>query len=281
MLLWRDFLGMVGMSIAAGKYKKVLMKQLREHLFLTDDEGGEWICCHFGATPGETQDFCRFLADFLWSAHMTDYAVSRVKAFVRNKSLFEMDIPYDIRQVADKAVRFVRGCADFEEGSAAGKNGVIQTRLAAFCKGSHVLVLRGFTAFQLRDLLGEIDTAAELYLKDMVCEQEYHAFIELLQSFVALQEPALEEVHFVADAAGCHHILDADGTDITYHYIHDFVDQTGCGELTDVEDSDDLVITSLVTMAPHKIFLHNEKLSGNPQLIETIKSIFAGRVIME
>jgi hypothetical protein len=71
-------------------------------------------------------------------------------------------------------------------------------------------------------------------------------------------------------------IYNDEGMDITFKCLEGFVDS----KMAINASLDDLMVTTLIAVAPNRIIIHNENKSGNPELVETIKGVFAGRIII-
>ena len=64
--------------------------------------------------------------------------------------------------------------------------------------------------------------------------------------------------------------------EITNECIHEYVNEISEGEI----NYDDLLVSSLITFAPRKIIIHSSGRFRNKELMETIKNVFSGRVVI-
>jgi putative sporulation protein YtxC len=149
-------------------------------------------------------------------------------------------------------------------------------KISEYLDTHHELVLEGFINFRLKDyrnkLLKTVDKAVDDYMQAM----EYKEFIKVLRYFVDVQEPKIEEVHVVIAGANTYKILDSQGQAINNQYLENYVFQT------DEEiNYEDLLITALITIAPYNVMVHisDKAVSAVKSAVETIQSIFDGRVI--
>lgn len=153
----------------------------------------------------------------------------------------------------------------------------ILEKILEYLENHHELVLEGFINFRLKDyrekLVQTVDKAADDYVMDL----EYKEFIRVLQCFIDIQEPQVEEVHVIVVRNGIYKILDAQGKNINNHNFESFLVRRD-----EHINHDDLLITALITIAPYHVMVHvHEHNDGMEQhVIETIKKIFDGRVMI-
>jgi putative sporulation protein YtxC len=132
------------------------------------------------------------------------------------------------------------------------------------------LVVEGFLRFRLKEyfqeLVGIIDRAVEAFMGD----REYREFVRLLRYFVELQEPRLDEVQVIVRSDGLYRLLDRDGRVVENDYLEGPVVRTVQEQIS----QDDLLLSALITLAPHRIALH---LDPACRVAETVRSVFGGR----
>ncbi|HBS58116.1 MAG TPA: putative sporulation protein YtxC, partial [Firmicutes bacterium] len=120
------------------------------------------------------------------------------------------------------------------------------------------------------ELLDAVDKAVD----DFMMDREYKEFIRLLRYFVDVQEPRIEEVHVIVQANGLFRILDSSGKTINNQYLEGFVVENAEIDL----NYGDLLISALITIAPQSVTLHGPNIKQASEVIETIHSVFDGRV---
>ena len=232
-----------------------------EKLYKIDSTEGEGIRCYVGNSAYAMEAFIECLAEYIWQNPIKEYFYQYIQnnCFLNGKE----------REVAAKKAFSIA------LGLRSGCDVVLEKLKEYFGEGYSCITIQGFLRFRMKDLRADLDALADLCVDELMAKREYEDFISLLRGFVDIQTPSFDEIHFVASDNGEHHILDNQGEDITLKYINDFTGHPDADTTVD-----DIIISSLVSLAPRRIFMHNEKSSANPQLVETIKSIFAGRVIM-
>lgn len=138
------------------------------------------------------------------------------------------------------------------------------------------LVFEGFIRFRLKDFMGELENAVDRAVDDLLIENEYNEFIKLLQYFVEIQDPKVEEVHVLQQDDKRYMLLDSN-----LRVIHNDMLEQLAREISDKDIShDDLLISSLITIAPCKITIHEYDKIKNVELLNTINNVFTGKVIM-
>ena len=156
------------------------------------------------------------------------------------------------------------------------RRNVIIRKLLDYFENSNSMVLDGFINFRLKDYKKDLEEIVDRAVDDYLMEREYKEFIRLLRYFVDIQEPRFDEVHVIVDYANKYILLDEDKNEITNECIQEFVNEVSEGEI----NYDDLLVSSLITLAPKKIVIHSIAQFGNKELLETIKNVFLGKVVI-
>ncbi|HZK34761.1 MAG TPA: putative sporulation protein YtxC, partial [Bacillota bacterium] len=149
-------------------------------------------------------------------------------------------------------------------------------RIKDHLASNNELVLEGFIRFRMKDFICELEDAVDRAVDDLLIEKEYTEFIKLLRYFVEIQEPKVEEVHVLMREDKKYTLLDSNLYIINNDILEDLAK-----EISDKEISyDDLLISSLITIAPRKITIHQFDKFQNAELLNTINNVFDGRVTM-
>jgi putative sporulation protein YtxC len=149
-------------------------------------------------------------------------------------------------------------------------------RIMEHLESSDELVLEGFIRFRMKDFTRELEEAVDRAVDDLLIEKEYTEFIKLLRYFVEIQEPKVEEVHVMLGEDMKYILLDSG-----LHVINNDILEDLAKEISDKEIShDDLLISSLITIAPRKITIHQFDRIKNTELLNTICNVFSGKVTM-
>jgi putative sporulation protein YtxC len=133
--------------------------------------------------------------------------------------------------------------------------------------------LDGFITFRLRDYRDQLNDAVGQAVDEFLMEKEYLEFINLLRYFVESQESKLKLVHAVILPDGAFKLMDDKGATVTNEYLAEsFVDIA-----TDI-NTEDLFVSALITIAPERIILHCPTELDRLESLETVRSVFEGRV---
>ena len=88
-----------------------------------------------------------------------------------------------------------------------------------------------------------------------------------------MQSPREDLVHVVALAGGGYSLYNGTLREITRQCIEEFSDAMGEGHI----NFDDLLISSLITLAPLDIIFHRSENINNKEMRETVEQVFSGR----
>jgi putative sporulation protein YtxC len=147
----------------------------------------------------------------------------------------------------------------------------ILSKLLYYLEANQEIVIDGFVKFRLRDyqeyLINIIDQAVDTYMVEL----EYQEFISVLRYFVRINTEQALTIQVMMKNSGPYLLLDESGELLRYQYI-DFVDRHT------EDDYAELLISTLINIAPQKIILHNIHGEANAVLIKTLKNIFQERI---
>jgi putative sporulation protein YtxC len=156
------------------------------------------------------------------------------------------------------------------------RRNVIIKRLMDYFDNSNSIILDGFVNFRLKEYIKDLEEVADKAVDDFLMDREYKEFIRLLRYFVDIQEPKIDTVHVMAGYDNKYMLLDGGKKEITNECIQEYVNEISEGEI----NYDDLLVSSLITFAPRKIIIHSSGRFRNKELMETIKNVFSGRVVI-
>lgn len=153
----------------------------------------------------------------------------------------------------------------------------IHAKLTECFKEGKNLSLEGFIRFRIKEYIGELKSIIDRSVDELLIDKEYNEFIKLLRYFVEIQEPKIEEVHVLLEGDKKYTLLDSGFRVINNDMLEDLA-----REISDNDISyDDLLISSLITIAPNKIIIHDSSKIKNTELLNTIKNVFCGKVEMK
>lgn len=156
------------------------------------------------------------------------------------------------------------------------RRNMIVKKLMEYFESSSSIILDGFVNFRLKEYIKELEDIIDNAVDDFLIEREYKEFIRLLRYFVEIQDSKFNFVHVIMQYDDKYILLDENKQEITNDCIQEFIT-----ELPETEiNHDDLLVSSLITLAPKSIIIHNWERFKNQKLLDTIKSVFSGKVIL-
>jgi len=156
------------------------------------------------------------------------------------------------------------------------KKAKILYKLMDFISHNDSIDIEGFMTFRLKRYSKDLKEFLDKIIEEYMMEKQYKEFIKLLKYFVNIQEPKVDYLNILVDKNGKYHFYDENNQIIDDSYIEEIVDDLNDTEL----NSDDLLISSLITIAPKKIIIHYANNIKNQEILETIKNIFDKRVFI-
>lgn len=175
------------------------------------------------------------------------------------------------REIFQKAID---GNVDYDERRWAA---YIHGRLTEYFSENRELSLEGFIRFRLKEYIDELEYIVDRSVDELLIDREYNEFIKLLRYFVEIQEPKIEEVHVLLEDDKKYTLLDSGFKVINNDMLEDLAKEISDNDISD----DDLLISSLITIAPNKIVIHDSNKIKNTELLNTIKNVFCGKVEMK
>ncbi|MGE5329635.1 MAG: putative sporulation protein YtxC [Deltaproteobacteria bacterium] len=166
---------------------------------------------------------------------------------------------------------------DFEYGiDSENRKEIILKKIIEYLDTSNEIILDGFVNFRMKEYVKELEDVVDKAVDSFLMDKEYQEFIKLLRYFVDIQEPKMEAVHIIS-LESRYLILDNRYNEITNECIKEFINEIP--EEGDI-NFDDLLVSSLITMAPLRIYIHSSHKIKNRELLETIKNVFVNKVIL-
>ncbi len=150
----------------------------------------------------------------------------------------------------------------------------ILTILMDFLEEHNELILEGFIQFRLQSYKKSLERVVEHVVKEYETQKEYNEFIKLLRYFVEMQESKIDIIHVVGMPDKTFKIFDEYKDEITKQCIEEFQNDLQVNEV----NFDDLLVSSLITIAPQNIVIHGFENIENKHLLETINNVFTGKV---
>lgn len=150
----------------------------------------------------------------------------------------------------------------------------IMLRILEYLDVHKEIILEGFINFRLKDYQDELEEIVNSAVDEFLLEKEFAEFIRLLRYFVDIQEPRVDKIMIVFKTTGKFELLDDKGNPLE----HECLDGLMVNLLENEINYDDLLISTLITLAPREVELHLEMEVEVNDTIKTIQSVFGKRV---
>jgi len=137
------------------------------------------------------------------------------------------------------------------------------------------IIIEGFINFRLRFFMDTIEEAIDKNIEDYLMEKEYTEFIKILQYFVDIQEPKIDVVNVVI-SENKYELYDDRKRLINNDFLEEIADELSESNI----NYDDLLISSLITIAPRKVIIHIRSGDEKDEIIKIIENVFTNKSII-
>lgn len=153
---------------------------------------------------------------------------------------------------------------------------LIKQCILNFLSENSYMHLSGFIKFRLVEYKKLLSELIEKVINDFKVQNEYKEFIAMLKFFVDTQKNRASKLHVVFEKDGEYTILNEYNKNITTDCFKDFIKEKQNHSLS----NEDLLISSLITLAPKKIIIHLTGPHYNKKILSTIEQIFTNKVVL-
>lgn len=151
---------------------------------------------------------------------------------------------------------------------------LIKQNILDYLKENSIINVNGFTNFRLNAYKKMLSELIQKVVEDYKVQEEYKEFISMLKYFVETQKNRCKKLHVVFNENGEYTLLNENNFDITNKCFEEFLETKEQNNL----NNEDVLISSLITLAPRKLFLHFESENYNKKIVNTISQIFENKV---
>lgn len=156
----------------------------------------------------------------------------------------------------------------------ANRRSRIMRSILEYLESENELNIEGFLNFRLNAYINELNETIERALEIFLAEREYNEFIKLLRYFVEIQECKIDAIHLCQSKDERYILYDENKNRISSEYF----DELRSEILDETINYDDLLISTLITISPKKITIHDIEGFKNRELLQTIMNVFAERI---
>ena len=151
---------------------------------------------------------------------------------------------------------------------------LVKQNILDYLKENDSINIKGFTNFRLTAYKKMLSELIQKVIEDYKIQEEYKEFINMLKYFVETQKNRCKKLHIVFEENGEYTLLNENNFDITEKCFEEFLETKEQNNL----NNEDVLISSLITLAPKKLFLHFESDNYNKKIVNTISQIFENKV---
>jgi len=220
------------------------------------------------------KEFKYILATILTEVIIKHYEIKLFKKIIKENFFYLNDRERTI--VADNAYKLLNNKDPVEPGGfyKRDRRNKIMQNILEYLDTENEFNIEGFINFRLNSYLSELNEVIERALEIYVAEREYNEFIKLLRYFVEIQESKVDVLHLFQSKDGRYLLFDENRNSISSEYF----DELRSEILDDAINYDDLLISTLITISPNKIMIHDIEGFKNRELVQTIMNVFAERI---
>ena len=153
---------------------------------------------------------------------------------------------------------------------------LIKQCILKFLSDNSYLHLSGFINFRLAEYKALLSELIEKNINEIKIQNEYKEFIAMLKFFVDTQKNRSPKLHVIFEKDGEYTILNEHNKNITADCFTDFIKDNQNHTLS----NEDLLISSLISLAPKKLIIHLSGENYNKKILSTIEQIFTNKVIL-
>lgn len=270
--------GSVGSEYAA-RMREFLSEELRNlekkgALFHLEekDQGDRTVFHLYHRHPGKPKD--RGIRHSLGDAVADYFLTVDEPAWIRR--IISKEFDYRNPEETKVIESYARHILD-EEGEEGGsghqdRRQKVSRHVSRYLQRHRTLAVDGFFRFRMKRYRHLLVKLVEHAIDEYILDREYQEFINLLRYFVSVQKPKVSLVHLFHCGKRRFHLLDADGEPLSLTEMDGTVQELMDHSLS----QEDMIVSSLLTVAPDRILLHT--VDPDETIIRTLIQIFEDRI---
>lgn len=213
-------------------------------------------------------DISIFLSEYIAYQFESHYVINLIMKNCKEFSIDDKNILF--KKIIDNIQQKFKGDLLLE------KLHNIKREFLQYFDENNILNFEGFVNFRLKDIIRSLKEYCLEAINEFVSKKEYDEFIELLKYFISTRDSKYKIIHVIVSKDGNYRMEDEFGKNITYECSLGFLEVA-----TDFEmPEDNLLMSMLISVAPKKIIVHNEEYFTNKTILEMIREVFNGKLIL-
>ncbi|NLX63062.1 MAG: hypothetical protein GXZ06_11310 [Tissierellia bacterium] len=149
----------------------------------------------------------------------------------------------------------------------------INNQIKNYVLDKTLISIDGFITFRLKDFNLLIDLAVDKGIEEFTARKEYQEFVNILRYFVDIQEPKYRIINLILEDDE-YMLLDEKGKKIDMNFFKDIIIEIEKGQIS----KDDILISSLIVLAPENLIIHLEEIHKTKDVIKIITDVFKDNV---
>ena len=138
---------------------------------------------------------------------------------------------------------------------------------------TNMMLIDGFVSFRLKSMDEIINQIIKRSIDEFSAVKEYREFINILQYFVDIQEPKIDLVNVIMENEE-YKLYDKDNNKIDGDFLKDIINELS----EDGINKEDILISSLITIAPKHVIIHATEEHKNDEIVGIIQNVFMENV---
>ena len=137
---------------------------------------------------------------------------------------------------------------------------LICDKMEKYLRDNDKIIIDGFIHFRLKEYKLRLSEAVNRSVEEFEVKKEYDNFVNLIRYFIDMQIPLYSMVHLCVEDCETITILNDKKVKVAQ------------------ESNPDLLLDTIISIAPNRIYLHKPEDFVNEELINTIMCIFSGKI---
>ncbi|MGH4124875.1 MAG: putative sporulation protein YtxC [Clostridium sp.] len=235
----------------------------------------KFFCTDDNLSDSSVKAFNLNIANMLYKIVIMEFCKKEMNNFLAETYFF---LRYDeIKQVKPRIQE-----ALLSEGAISGPSAVycinrknsIMDKITKCIEENNEINISGFLTFRTKALKNDLECMVDKVVEEYMVEKEYNEFIKLLKYFVEIQESKVDEVNILIEKNGDYYLKDEEGNDLA----GDMLIELPKVKFDLKENTEELIISTMITSAPKKVIIHCAQNCRNKELLQTISKVFIDKV---
>lgn len=215
--------------------------------------------------PTEEIAFLNVLSDFIYEIMIKFYSIDLVEKHV-------YELLKDIGSIEKNKIIEGVYILLIDEQYFRREKEEIKEEILDFLFQNDTLIVDGYIRFRNENLYVLIEKSIQRIMGDMQLEIEYSEFIDVLKHFLSNQPSKIDTVNLILEEEKFQ-LLDKKNQIVKRDSISEILEDIYCDDLT----QGDILITTLINLAPSNIILHNKGCKDD-KLLLVIEKVFEDRI---